>query len=169
MEQQGELIFVPFGGGKVSDWEHRLAPLGKPEFHLYDHELPPETEYRIQAAEAINARPNCRAVITRKRSLENFLHPQAIFAAANVHIFIDDFAPVAELAARKVYQLGLNETPWELLPKRSRSRMAYRCKRWLNTAAVDQMTSELLTQRDPTGEMRSWMKTIGQLAAPILC
>jgi hypothetical protein len=56
MEQRGELVFVPFGGGKVAAWTHRLDPLGKPEFHLLDHELPPETEHRRHAVETINRR-----------------------------------------------------------------------------------------------------------------
>ena len=46
MERHGELIFVPFGGGHVRAWSDRFAPLARPEFHLYDHELPPETELR---------------------------------------------------------------------------------------------------------------------------
>lgn len=75
MEQRGELIFVPFGGGQVQIWTNRFAPLAKPEFHIYDRELPPETDYRQAAAEAVNRRARCRAVLTNKRCLENYLLP----------------------------------------------------------------------------------------------
>ena len=47
---------------------------------------------------------------------------------------------------------------------RARKRMAYRAKRWLNTDVVEHMTPELLSQRDPQGEVLSWLRTIGQLA-----
>ena len=164
MEQRGELVFVPFGGGSVHAWTHRLAPLGKPEFHLYDHELPPETDLRREAADAVNRRPNCRAVLTRKRSLENYLHATAITAAGDVDVTFDDFDPAAEFAAKSLYQRGLDETPWELLPPRARRRMANRAKRWLNTKAADHMTVELLRQRDPDGEIVSWLRTIDRLA-----
>jgi hypothetical protein len=76
MEQRGELIFVPFGGGHVRAWSDRLAPLARPEFHLYDHELPPETDLRREAAATVNRRSRCKAVVTNKRCLENFLHPE---------------------------------------------------------------------------------------------
>jgi len=164
MEQRGELVFVPFGGGNVQAWTHRLAPLGKPEFHLYDHELPPETDLRREAAEMVNRRSRCRAVLTRKRSLENYLHATAITAAGDVDITFDDFDPAAEVAAKSLYQRGLDGTPWELLPPRARRRMANRAKRWLNTKAADHMTVDLLRDRDPDGEVISWLKAIGRLA-----
>ena len=70
-EARGELIFVPTGGDLLS-WSDRLAPLGTPEFHLYDRELSPETELRRKVAECVNVRPGCRAVLTNKRSVENY-------------------------------------------------------------------------------------------------
>jgi len=164
MEQQGELIFVPFGGGNVRVWMHRLAPLGKPEFHLYDHELPPETDYRREAAAAINRRPRCRALLTRKRSLENYLHPQAILAAGNIDVDFADFDPAAEVVAKRLYERGLDETPWALLARRARNRLTQRAKRWLNTQAADQMTVEWLSERDPDGDVVSWLNTIDRLA-----
>ena len=163
MEQRGVLIFVPFGGGHVRAWMYRLAPLGKPEFHLYDHELPPETDHRREAAEAINCRPQCRAVLTRKRSLENYLHPEAIRTAGEVEVEFSDFDPAAEIVAKQLHQRGLAETPWELLSRRARSRLTHRAKRWLNTKAADRMTVDLLRKRDPEGEIVSWLNTIGRL------
>ena len=164
MEQRGELIFVPFGGGHVSAWTDRLAPLNKPEFHLLDHELPPETDLRHEAVEAVNRRDRCQAMLTRKRSLENYLHPQAILAAGKIDVEFDDFDPVAELTAKQLYQLRPDETPWQLLSRRARSRMTYRAKRWLNTRVAQLMTVELLQQRDPDGEVVSWLRAIGRLA-----
>ena len=164
MEQRGALIFVPFGGGHVRAWMHRLAPLGKPEFHLYDHELPPETDHRREAAETINRRPHCRAVLTGKRSLENYLHPEAIRAAGEINVDFDDFDPAAEIVAKQLHQRSLVETPWELLTRRARSRLTHRAKRWLNTKAADHMTVELLHERDPAGEILSWLTTIARLA-----
>ena len=164
MEQQGELIFLPFGGGSVAAFTHRLAPLGRPEFHLYDHELPPETEYRRQAAEQVNRRPGCQAVLTSKRSLENYLHPHAIAAAGNIPVEFDDFDSVAEIVAKRIHQRGFDDTPWEQLAPRSRKRLANRAKRWLNTRVAEQMTPALLDQQDSQGEVRSWLQTIDRLA-----
>jgi hypothetical protein len=165
MEDRGELIFVPFGGSHVAAWTHRLAPLGVPELHLYDREVPPETDHRREAAESVNARERCQAVLTRKRSLENYLHPLAISAAGDINLTFDDFDPVAEITAKKRYQRGVDDAPWECLSRRARSRMTHRAKRWLNTKAADHMTVELLQERDPEGEVISWIRAIDRLAA----
>ena len=164
MEQRGELVFVPFGGGRVSAWAQRLAPLAKSEFHIYDRELPPETDYRREAADMVNRRERCHAVLTEKRSLENYLHPQAVLAAGGIHVEFDDFDPVAEITAKRLYQLRREDKPWELLSRRARKRSAHRAKRWLNNIAADHMTVDLLRERDPGGEVASWLRAIRCLA-----
>ena len=163
MEQRGELIFVPFGGGHVRAWVKRFAPLARPEFHLYDHELPPETELRLEAAASVNRRPNCKAVLTKKRCLENYLHPDAIFAAGGIRVQYDDFDCVAHLTAKELYRQRPGETAWQLQARRSQSRMANRAKRWLNTQAVEQMTIGLLKEKDQEDEVVSWMRAINAL------
>lgn len=163
MEQRGELIFVPFGGGHVRAWAERLAPLARPEFHLYDHELPPETELRQQAAETVSQRSRCQAVLTKKRCLENYLHPDAIHAASDIRIEFDDFDCVAELTARELYRQRPGEIAWQLQARRSQSRMANRAKRWLNTKAVERMTPAMLAEQDRDGEITSWMLAINEL------
>ena len=164
MEHRGELIFLPFGGGHVRAWSDRLAPFARPEFHLYDHELPPETDHRREAAEAVNRRPLCHAVITRKRSLENYLHPRAIAAAANVRVDFDDFDCVSAIVARGLYRNGPGQPAWQLHSQRAKSRMTNRAKRWLNTTGAEQMTVELLTEQDPDGEIRSWLRQIASMS-----
>ncbi|MBI1247730.1 ATP-dependent endonuclease [bacterium] len=164
MELQGELVFVPFGGSNLPTWTYRFASLGKPEFFLLDHEVPPETEQRREQAEVINGRPGCRALITRKRSLENYLHPQAIQEVAQIEVTFGDFCPVGTLVAKRRYENGLHDRPWELLTRRSQNRQTSRAKRWLNTTVASQMTADLIRQRDPDGEIATWLTTIGQLA-----
>jgi len=163
MEQQGQLIFVPFGGNNLPSWIHRFASLGKPEFFLLDHELSPETESRQEAAEIINQRPGCRAIVTRKRSLENYLHSDAVRDAGQTDVTFGDFDPVGTIVAKTLYESGIADKPWELLSRRSKSRLTSRAKRWLNTTVASQMRSELIEQRDPVGEIASWLTTIGQL------
>ncbi|WP_197995323.1 hypothetical protein [Gimesia algae] len=60
--------------------------------------------------------------------------------------------------------VGNDDYRWELLDRRPRIRLAIRAKHWLNTSAVEQMSVPLLQERDPDGEIISWLESIGQLA-----
>ncbi|MEQ8788433.1 MAG: ATP-dependent endonuclease [Pirellulaceae bacterium] len=164
MEQDHTLVFVPIGGGGIGESANRLAPLQLSEFHLYDHELPPETEIRRAAIEQINRRDGCRGVLTRKRSLENYLHPQAIQDSGGACVEFSDFDSPPEILAQANYCQTCPSLPWEQLPYRARRRLTNRVKRWLNTQAVEYMTPELLAERDPDGEVASWLQAIQRLA-----
>ncbi len=163
MERRGELVFVPFGGGDVRLWVDRLAPLSVPEFHLYDREASPETEIRQGVVNLINTRPRCRAVLTMKRSLENYLHPTAVHQAFDFDVHFGDNDNVADLIAQRLYN-GAHKPPWCDIPRRAQVRSGNRVKKVLHTKAVDCMTPELLAERDPRGEVAGWLATIADMA-----
>jgi hypothetical protein len=164
MEQQGELIFVPLGGGGIAAWADRLAPLGLPELYVFDREVPPETDVRQAVVDRVNQRDDCLAVLTRKRSVENYLHPLALERAGGVPIEFGDFDPLADLVAKASFEKSQPSMPWELLPRRAWRRLANRAKRWLNTRVVEQMTPELLDAADPDGEVIGWLESIRCMA-----
>ena len=159
---QGRMILIPAGGGDLAAWTHRLAPLICPQYYLFDREQMPETALRQSVVDQINERPYCRAVLTRKRSLENYLHPTAIAAASGIWVEITDDTPVAEAVAqaRPAWQ-----AVWPTLTHRARQRQIYRTKRLLNTEAVRHMTADLLAERDPAGEVIGWFRDIGRLVS----
>jgi len=164
LEHNQALVFIPFGGGHVLRWAERFAPLGCPEFHLFDRECEPETALRYQAADLVNSRPGCRALVTSKRSLENYLHMVAIHAAGGGLIEVQDQDDVALCYARRSFLARPHDCAWDALPTKAQRRMAATAKKWLNTAAVDCMTLELLRHRDPQGELITWIRAIGHAA-----
>ncbi len=165
MEHRGELVFVPFGGVDLKLWTDRLSPLGKPEFHLYDREDAPETDLRKQLANVVNQRPGCQAVVTSKRSLENYLHPAAILEAGGVNVHFGDDDDVADLIARQAHGREYPDEVWEELPRRKQTRRRNRVKKWLNRPAAQRMTPARLAGRDPQAEIRSWLEAMRQLMA----
>jgi hypothetical protein len=164
LERVGRIVMLPVGGGDALCWSTRLAPLGLPEFHLLDREMPPATKNRRQAVAIVNKRPNCRAYLTQKRAIENYLHPQAVTDVSGLDFNFGDEDDVADLVAGRCYDRERREPIWELLPARARKRCREAAKRWLNNKAVARMTPALLDQRDPTGEVRVWLATISRLA-----
>ena len=160
LSAQGRVIFLPAGGGDLAAWTTRLAPLGCPEFFLSDREQQPETDFRQSIVRQINLRFGCCAALTRKRSLENYLHPQAIAQTFDVLIEVTDESPVAELIARSLPEV----TPlWGSMSHRQQQRLMYRIKRRLNTETAERMTMELLSERDPAGEVVGWFRSIASL------
>ena len=159
-EQLGLVIFVPFGGGRVLAWSDRFAALGCAECHLYDREIEPETAIRREAVALVNRRPDCRALLLQKLSLENYLHTEALFEAGGGHIPVDDHERMGTVVARHWYLRRPQVREWDALSPRSRRRMANQAKHWLNTDAVDRMTLAMLVERDPDGELLSWLRAI---------
>jgi hypothetical protein len=71
---------------------------------------------------------------------------------------------VPELVARQVNERHESGIAWDDLPARTRKKLCYKAKRWLNTWAVDQMTAAKLAERDGRGELRSWLAAIAALS-----
>lgn len=163
LEQSGEVVFVPIGGGDVIAWANRLAPIGLPEVHILDRETMPASEIRLQAARIVNGRPNCRGFVTAKHALENYLHQQCVFEVRGIQAEFGDDDDVPELIAKMWHQKNESQPPWGELTHRSRKRCRERAKRWLNQDAVTRMTPKRLKERDPAGEVQHWLATMQQL------
>jgi hypothetical protein len=164
-EADGNVILVPFGGGGHSEWISRFESLRLPEFHLFDREISPETENRLTTAVEINARPRCHAVVMRRRSLENYLHPDAVVDTFDVSVEFTPQCPVVQRLATELHRSGSFAVPWQELSRKGQHRLFNRLKRRLNTAAADHMTVARIQQADPAGEIHSWLATIAVLAS----
>jgi hypothetical protein len=166
LETAGLIAFVVNNGASIA-FPAGLAANGPVEFHLLDREAGPTAVQRQAALLAINARPNCRATLTSKRAIENYLHPDAVGESAGIEITFGDFDDVAETAARTTFNQNEHRS-WESLSRRARRRLRDKAKKWLNQDAVDRMTPQRLAERDPHGEVIGWLRTIAELAtAPV--
>lgn len=171
LEISGELIFFPFGGSNLALWTSRLQPLNRPEYHIYDRDnqppLPPKYEEFVQR---VNARPDCAAVVTSKKEMENFLHPDAVteaYGANGIQIRLGgmfaDFDDVPALVAQEVHR-ATAQTAWPADPD-IRAKKESRAKGMLNSFGVARMTLARLQQVDPDGEILGWMNAINQRLA----
>jgi hypothetical protein len=170
-EQEGRLMFVPVGGSNLALWTSRLEQLHRPEFHLMDRDTQPPANPRYHGlAEDINRRSNATAWTTRKKELENYIHPDAIRAAyPNYTGSGHPFEDVPLLTAHAVHDESTdpNKSAWmeiesddqKIKKKRSQA------KHWLNTIAVGSMTPELLSEIDSDNEVRTWLGEIGRVLA----
>ncbi|MFC1626211.1 ATP-binding protein [Pseudomonadota bacterium] len=172
MELDGELIFFPLGGSSLSLWTSRLEHLSRPEFHLFDRDNTPPAEARYQAeADAINMRERCKAVITGKKEMENYLHFDAIneayYQQSNLNLglavnfggFDDVPATIAEL----VHNASDSPNAWEDLEEDVRGKKISKAKRILNHVAVSLMTRARIDEVDPEADILGWFEEMKQL------
>jgi hypothetical protein len=163
LESQGKIVFIPVGGSNLTLWTHRLAGLNRPEFHLYDRdEQPPVRSSHQDAVDAINGR-GAIGVLTRKREMENYIHPTAIQLALGVVVNFGDFDDVPDLIAQQVHTAGGGIDPWNAIDAEKKRKKVSRAKRRLNTEAVAAMTPALLTASDPQNDVRGWLSEMRRL------
>lgn len=171
MEQDGELIFFPLGGSNLALWVSRLEHLDRPEFHLFDRDIaPPDAPKHQATADSINERDNCTAQICAKIEMENYLHKDAINRAyddiginitisANFQLYDDVPTEVAKL----VHGVSDSETEWDALTDKKRKKKVDRAKSHLNSIASTYMTTEMLEEIDPDGDLLSWFANMREL------
>ncbi len=86
-------VFWTIGGGEtLKDWVERryLDSLGIPQVFIFDSDrtssVLPFSQDKIDRVNAINSRPECKAFLGRKRTIENYMHPDAVTRLSNGRI-----------------------------------------------------------------------------------
>ncbi|HHW4680387.1 MAG TPA: ATP-binding protein, partial [Xylella taiwanensis] len=109
------VALVPLGGGSLKQWvaKHYLRNLGLPEVHIYDRDDATPPKYQ-QECDAVNARGDGSwAVMTSKRELENYLHPDAISEGMpGIVVTFTDTCDVPSIVAQAVHAASESGKPW---------------------------------------------------------
>lgn len=164
LDKKGEIVFIPCGGSNLDLWVGRLNELNVPQFHLFDG----DKESNKKAVRSINSMENCCGFCTKKMEMENYLHRDAILQAQPLidGAFlpeIENDMDVPQVVSKAIFysQKGKQEgITWESLDDRKRYKKESKVKKWLNTKAVQEMTVEMIAQRDPDEEVLGWFRRI---------
>jgi predicted ATPase len=159
------VALVPLGGGSLKQWvaKRYLKNLNIPEIHIYDRDdaIPPKYQ---PECDIVNARlDGSWAVITAKRELENYLHPDAIAEGMNgITVTFTDTCDVPLIVAKSIHESSDSKKVWAdiLLDPKELADKVNRAKKRLNRDAAAKMTSDRLGQSDSTGEVSGWLKKI---------
>jgi len=171
MELDGKIIFFPLGGRNLALWSSRLEPLKRPEFHLYDRDTePPELAKHQESVDEVNARKRCKARSTSKRESENYLHKDAVIAAykelgisLSLERNLGAYDDVPREVARLVHEASASPKSWEDLIEKEKDKKESSAKRVLCSRAPKYMTSALLDDIDPDGDLLEWFQDIDEL------
>lgn len=136
LEDEGQIIFVPLGGGNLALWTSRLKELNIPEFYIFDRgEEPPSRSFHQDTVDEINGRTGCTAYLTGKAEMENYLHKDAIRVVRGAEVSFGDFDDVPQLVAQAIHEASESDTPWEEVDPEDRRKKQSKAKLWLNTEA----------------------------------
>lgn len=138
-----------------------LDGFGKPEIHIYDSDI---ADYLVYV-EKINQQENKTGFNTKKLELENYLCSEAITEAyAQNGLIIEipevtDDMDVPNLVA-KALQNSSGGRQWDELSAEEQKKKEGKCKKVLNTIAVEKMTVERINQREALEELTSWFMSL---------
>jgi putative ATP-dependent endonuclease of the OLD family len=164
-EKSNFLIFIPLGGSCLDLWLHRLRGLNRSEYYLFDRDNEPGQLGKYDdKAKVFNKCENTVAWTTSHRELENYIHPSIISSTVAAYEGVGDGAEdVPLLFAKAVHESSKSDVPWTAIEgdlKKLKDKVS-RAKRRLNREIAQAMTPELLTEIDPSDEVRTWLRTIG--------
>ena len=159
-------VFWTIGGGQtLKDWVERryLDRIDIPQVYLFDSDRESSTESPSKGKrdlfDEIRGRSNCQAFITRKRTIENYVHPDAIARLSDGKIMLPervnlDYDNVAEAFktafddAKRAHGKQLGFYPDDRTGKQLGLRSGIsRCKKILTVYVMRRMTADEIRAR----------------------
>lgn len=157
----GEVMCIPFGLHPRGFVELFLN-FDMPQLYLISRGTGPMPEARRELIRRIRQNPDRSAVILRQRALTNYLHADAIFEEVRALVAVNDDTDVPTVVVQHVLK-HLKLPAWDQLDPQLRTDLAAAMAMELSVKAPRRMTAERLAQRDPNGEVASWLRSIGKL------
>jgi hypothetical protein len=156
----GEVLCIPYGLHPRGFIELFLN-FDMPQPYLFSRGSGPMPEEQRELIRRIRQDVDSSAVVMKKRALTNYLHPDAIYEEFRVPVSVKDDSDVpAEVAQHMTKRLKF--PAWDQLDPQLRTDLAGAMAIELSIKASRRMTAERLAQRDPDGEVASWLRTIGK-------
>jgi len=148
------VAFVVLGGGNLKHWvnDNYLKGFGRPELHIYDADVP---SY-VGVIEQVNARGDGSiGFITQKHEIESYLHSDVIKAAFDVDVVVTDHPNEDGKATPKVFaEVYSVAQGYDGVMKDNNAKIR------LAERAFPLMTSDMIHERDPNGEVKEWFTTM---------
>ncbi len=148
--------FVVLGGSSLKHWvnNHYLKPLGLPEAHIYDSDVP---AYAASVA-GVNARGDGSwAALTEKHEIECYLHPDAIQDAFGFTCNVVDTPDAQFPGVPRAFALEWQAfSGFDGVPKDAKAKERL-------SQAFDHMTYERLQARGADNEVNGWLVRLAEM------
>jgi putative ATP-dependent endonuclease of OLD family len=158
------IVILPLGGSTLKDWVNNeyLKCLGKPEIHIYDRDNDKPSKYQDCCQEVNSRGDGSHAFLTKKREMENYLHPDTIFEVYGFKVSFGDDDDVPMIIAREVYNRSGATKNWDNLTPEVQKKKISKAKKRLNNEVSSKMTIERIKKQDPKNEIELWLQEISK-------
>jgi putative ATP-dependent endonuclease of OLD family len=164
LDTDHRIAFIPTGGGNLKHWVNRqyLRNAGLCEVHIYDRDDRSRPKYADQA-EQVNNRPNNDiAFLTKRRELENYIHPDCVRDETGHAITITDWCDVPQILAEAIHIASGSPKSWAEVTEKKQGQKMDRAKRHLNNEIAARMTLDHLDHVDQDMEILGWLRAIAE-------
>tara|TARA_R110001592_G_scaffold347361_1_gene640843 strand:- start:2004 stop:3827 length:1824 start_codon:yes stop_codon:yes gene_type:complete len=154
LSSDDRVAFVVLGGGNLKHWVNNnyLKGFGRPEMHIYDADV---ASYVAVIDQVNNRGDGSIGFITKKHEIESYLHSDAIKAAFDVDVVVTDHPNENGKATPKLFsEIYSLAQGFDGVMKDNNAKIR------LSERAFPLMTSEMIAERDPDGEVQGWFRTI---------
>lgn len=154
LSSDDRVAFVVLGGGNLKHWVNNnyLKGFGRPEMHIYDADV---ASYVAVIDQVNNRGDGSIGFITKKHEIESYLHSDAIKAAFDVEVVVTDHPNENGKATPKLFsEIYSLAQGFDGVMKDNNAKIR------LSERAFPLMTSEMIAERDPDGEVQGWFRTI---------
>lgn len=156
------VAFLPLGGSTLKQWveQRHLRSLNKQEVHIYDLDDADDPPYQEEVDKVNGWGNDSWATLTSKRTMENYLHPDAIQEVFGFAVAFGPMDDVPELVARRVHEASEATTLWDDVEEDKRKAKIRKAKRRLNHEVAGRMNIAMLQESDPNGDIKGWLAEI---------
>jgi putative ATP-dependent endonuclease of OLD family len=157
LSKDEKVAFLVLGGSTLKYWvnEHYLRCLNCPEVHIYDSDV----KNYAESVQRVNQRTDGSwAVQTSKHEIESYLHPDAIRAAFEVDVEVVDHPVDGKPSVPKAFaEVYSRKKGFDGVMGDDKAKIK------LADEAFPKMTAVMIRERDPVGEIESWLRRINAM------
>jgi putative ATP-dependent endonuclease of the OLD family len=165
LQDDNRIAAIPLGGGNLKQWveNHYLKGIGLPEVHIYDRDAENPPKYESACQKVNDRKDGSWAVLTNKREIENYLHPEAIKETHDVDVSFDEDDDVPLIVAKAVHEKAPDSKPWDEIGEEAKKKKIRHAKHRLCRDTAAKMTGDRLKFTDPDAEIEGWLRRIATM------
>jgi predicted ATP-dependent endonuclease of OLD family len=169
LNNEDKVIMVPMGGSALQFWVNKdyIGKLNLNQVHIFDSDIGSKSpnKYKKYVDEINNKGEKNFAFETKKRELENYIHPDIIKSAYDFEVTINeswDTTDISELISINNLNKSESSETWDKLEPEDQKERKRKIKNKLNSYCSNSLTKQHLEELNAYDEISSWFEKMSE-------